>query len=100
MIDALEKAHDGADRKEVAAYLEDARFCCYRAQHDAVDASFSKITIDLDNMTSKLGMAAVLKAYPEFREFYADFTVARKRIVESRRDRKKRAEIYDDLASV
>ena len=91
--------HTGAPDK-ILALLEDARFCCHRAQHDAIDAAMSKMSISLDNLTSKLGFDAVLAAYPEFREFFSDFMVARDKIAKSRETREDRVAIYETLTAV
>lgn len=100
IVDALDAAHRGAGEDKVRAFLEDARFCCHRSQHDAIDAAMSKIGIDLDDLTSRLGFDAVIAAYPEFRDFYADFTVAREKIVASRENREDRIGIYDAIMAV
>lgn len=39
MIDALDAAHHGGNDDKIRALFEDARFCCHRAQHDAIDAA-------------------------------------------------------------
>jgi hypothetical protein len=59
----------------------------------------SKIAIDLDNLTGKLGFDAVISAYPEFREFYTEFAVARKKIADSRRNRGSRNDVYRALTA-
>ena len=100
MIDALDASHHDGNEDRIKALFEDARFCCYRAQHDAIDAAMAKIGIDLDNLTDKLGFDAVLHAYPEFREFYTDFSVARKKIAQSRGNRNDRNGIYEAITAV
>ena len=60
----------------------------------------SKMSISLDNLTSKLGFDAVLAAYPEFREFFSDFMVARDKIAKSRETREDRVAIYETLTAV
>jgi hypothetical protein len=100
IVDALDAAHCGAGDEKVRALLEDARFCCHRSQHDAIDAAMAKIGIDIDDLTSRLGFDAVIEAYPEFREFYADFTVGRNKIANSRENRKDRVAIYDAIVAV
>lgn len=99
MVDGLDAAHHGGDQDKILALLEDARFCCYRAQHDAIDAAMSKIAIDLDNMIERLGFDAVIHAYPEFREFYPEFSVARDKIAISRHDRSSRNDVYEALTA-
>jgi hypothetical protein len=100
LIDALQAARMGRPFADVAALIEDVRFCCYRAQHDAVDAAMSKIAIDLDDLTSRLGFDAVRSAYPEINDFYRDFTLARNAIALSRAKRDNRGAIYDTIAKV
>jgi hypothetical protein len=99
LVDALDQAHRGGDDAKIRALLEDARFCCYRAQHDAIDSALATIGIDLDDLSRRLGFEAVIDAYPEFREFYAEFNLARGKIVESRRDRPGRNDIYEALTA-
>lgn len=100
IIDALDAAHHGGTPDKILALLEDARFCCHRAQHDAIDAAMSKMSISLDNLTSRLGFDAVIAAYPPFREFYSDFMVAREKIALSRENRTDRNGIYESLTAV
>jgi hypothetical protein len=100
LVDALDAAHHGGNETKILALLEDARFCCHRAQHDAIDAAMAKIGIDLDDLTSRLGFEAVIHAYPEFREFYADFTTSRTKIVSSRENRDDRNGIYEAITAV
>ena len=45
LVDAMDIAQNGGNAQKVTAVLEDARFCCHRARHDAVDAALSKIAI-------------------------------------------------------
>lgn len=100
LVDALDLAHNNGDDEKIRALLEDARFCCHRAQHDAIDAAIAKIGIDLDDLTSKLGFEAVIQSYPEFRDLYADFGCSRAKIVNSRGKRDDRNGIYDAITSV
>jgi hypothetical protein len=101
IIDALHaNAEGGAHNTDrLKALLEDARFCCHRAQHDAIDAALAKIGIDLDNLTERLGFDAVLSTYPAFREFYADFCRSRDKIVISRHKRDDRNGIYEAITA-
>lgn len=100
IVDALDLAQNGGDDTKIRALLEDARFCCHRAQHDAIDSAMAKIAIDLDDLTTRLGFEAVLDAYPEFREFYGDFTVSRSKIAASRKNREDRNAIYEAITAV
>lgn len=101
IVDALTLASEpGHDETKVLALLEDARFCCHRAQHDAIDAALAKIGIDLDDLTKRLGFEAVIKAYTPFREFYSEFAVARDKIATSRARREDRNAIYETVTAV
>ena len=101
IVDALALAGDkGNHDDKVKALLEDARFCCHRAQHDAIDAALAKIGIDLDNLTTRLGFEPVTTAYPPFREFYASFSVAQEQVAASRGKREDRNAIYDTITQV
>ena len=100
MVDALDIAHKGGSSDKVQAVLEDARFCCHRARHDSIDAALAKIAIDLDDMTRRLGYAAVIQAYPDFQILYVSFEAARTKVAASRGDRQNRNAIYDTVASV
>ena len=60
----------GADEGQIRSLLDDAKFDCHRARHDAIDAATSKIAIDLEIMVSKLGYHAILPAYPDFPQLY------------------------------
>lgn len=100
LIDALDKANTDNTDPKVQALLEDARFCCHRAQHDAIDVIFAKINIDLDNLTSKLGFGPVQDAFPDFNSFFGEFQTAHEKIVESRGDRENRNKIYDTISTI
>lgn len=101
IVDALNLASaEGDHDQKIRALLEDARFCCHRAQHDAIDVALAKIGIDLDNLTSKLGFEAVIRAYPPFQEFYATFAVAQEQVANSRHKREERNAIYDTIGAV
>ena len=100
LVDAMDIAQNGGNAQKVTAVLEDARFCCHRARHDAVDAALSKIAIDLDDMTRRLGYAEVAQAYPDFQTLYVAFEAARTKVAASRGDRQNRNAIYDTVSTV
>lgn len=100
IVDALTLMNSASPQNDrILALLEDARFCCHRAQHDAIDAAMAKIAIDLDDLTSHLGFDAVIHSYPNFREFYAEFAHTRDKIAASRGKREDRNVIYDNVSS-
>lgn len=100
IVDALNKAHKSGSKDDVTALLEDARFDCHRARHDAMDAALDVMALDFDNLTKRLGYDAVIQAYPEFQSLYRDFAKARRQIAMSRGDRLNRNAIYETISSV
>lgn len=100
IVDALNKAHKAGSQQDVNALLEDARFDCHRARHDAMDAALDVMALDFDNLTKRLGYDAVIQAYPDFQSLYRDFAKARRQIALSRGDRQNRNVIYETIASV
>ena len=77
LVEALVKLQNAAPFEEVEALLNDALFNCHRARHDAVDAGTSKIAIDLDIMTTRLGYEVILPVHPAFPKLVQDLRVIR-----------------------
>lgn len=100
IVDALNAIYEGKDPVDVHALFQDARFDCHRARHDAIDAAFSQIAVELDLLVDKLGYDATLKAYPEYTTFYVEFSKSRKQIIASRRKRQDREDIYSYIEKV
>lgn len=100
IVDALNKACKGGSEQEVRALLEDARFNCHRARHDALDAALDVMALDFDNLTKRLGTDAVIQAYPDFQSLYRDLMKARRQIRLSRGDRENRNAIYETISNV
>lgn len=100
IVDALNTAHKAGSQQDVIALLEDARFDCHRARHDAMDAALDVMALDFDNLTKRLGYDAVIQAYPDFQSLYRDFAKARRQIAMSRGDRLNRNAIYETISSV
>lgn len=96
-VDALNKIAAGGSQAEVEALLENAKFDCHRARHDAIDAATSKIALDLDLMGDKLGYDAILKAYPNFIVFSGKLSEIQERIADARGARQNRETIYAAL---
>ena len=97
IVDSLLKARTASTAEhmsEIESQLHDALFDCHRARHDAIDAGTSKIAIDLEIMTKKLGYEVILPIYPEFPKLYKELRLVRAKIIASRRDRSSREAIY------
>lgn len=77
IVDAIDLMQNGGSAEQVRAVLEDVRFCCHRARHDSIDAALAKIGIDPDDMTTRLGVAEVAAAYPDFHALYVELTVCK-----------------------
>ncbi len=96
-VEALNKIAADGSQAEIEALLQDAKFDCHRARHDAIDALTSKIALDLDLMCNKLGYDAILKAYPNFITFSNKLSEIQERIAEARKARQNREAIYTSL---
>jgi len=97
IIDALMEITNNpnnSNQEKIRGFLEDARFDCHRARHDAIDAATAKIASDLAIMVEKLGYDAILPAYPNFASLYQELTKFRARIQASRGKRDNRESIY------
>ncbi len=97
IVDALNGMATNTIPEKITELLQDAKFDCHRARHDAIDAATSKIASDIDTMGRRLGYQAILKAYPEFGNFSRQLSTVRQKIVESRGDRQSREAIYAAL---
>jgi len=85
---------ENPDHDRIKALLDDARFDCHRARHDAIDAATAKIAADLEIMVEKLGHESILPAFPDFPSLYQNLTSVRDRIRMSRGNRDNREVIY------
>lgn len=95
LVDALIVLDTEPDEdRKVVALLEDARFDCHRARHDAIDASTAKIALSVDVMTSKLGYDVVLTFCPGFPALVQALNDVRGKIAISRENRLDREAIY------
>ncbi len=97
IVDALNGMATNTRSEKITELLQDAKFDCHRARHDAIDAATSKIASDIDTMSRRLGYHAILKAYPEFGNFSRQLSTVRQKIVDSRGDRNSREAIYSAL---
>lgn len=97
IVEAILKEQNAAPADDVIELLNDALFDCYRARHDAIDAGTSKIAIDLEIMTSRLGYEVILPVHPTFPKLFQDLQKVRERITESRENRDNREAIYSVL---
>jgi hypothetical protein len=94
------KDQDGASKEKIKALLEDARFDCHRARHDAVDAATAKIAADMEIMAKQLGYDAILPTFPQFPHLTKKVIFVRSKIIESRKNREDRDAIYSVIESV
>lgn len=94
LIDALNADACGEPPECVRAFIEDARFSCHRARHDAIDAAISLMSIDADLLARKMGYDIVHSSFPDYLNFVQRLDEARARIAESRANRHDRDAIY------
>lgn len=97
IVDALHSKYANEDEQKIINYLNDAKFDCLRARHDAIDAATSMMAIKLDLVGSKLGHDVALRCYPEFPGLFSDICLVREKISESRKYRNDREKIYASI---
>ncbi len=89
-----------SDNLRARSILSDALHDCYRARHDAVDASISIINSKLDQMINRLGYTKLTAAEPQLGSLLLSITDAQKKIATSRSDRLNRNQLYEALKNV
>lgn len=94
IVDALNALARGEDSTRITALLEDARFDCYRARHDAVDATISIVSAELNVAAKKLKYGPVLSAFPRYSELLGHIRRAQENLAKSRSNRHDRDAIY------
>lgn len=94
IVDALQALSKSEDAAKVTALLEDARFDCYRARHDAVDATVSIVSAELNVAAKKLKYGPVLTAFPRYSELLGHIRRSQESLAKSRSDRNNRDAIY------
>lgn len=94
IVEALTKIAAGAPDGDVTALLQDAKFDCHRARHDAIDAGVSKISLDLEVMIDKLGYENILPAYSHLADLVNALSAVKEKIGASRANRENREAIY------
>lgn len=99
LVDALNAQATGKAEAAVTALVEDARFCCFRSRHDAIDAALGRMAIEIDLLADAMGYDIVHNSYPEFVGFVQRLTDARRQIATSRGDRNNREAIYETLVA-
>lgn len=97
VIDGLNAINSLAPMARVTAFFEDARFCCYRARHDAIDATIATIALELRAFTNKIGFEPVLQAFPQYPQLLKMLDDTQKRIAYSRRRRNDRNAVYSTV---
>lgn len=98
LVEIFDKIEAEAPIGEITPLLEDVLFDCLRARHDAIDSAVSKIALDCEAATSKLGYNAVLQAFPKFSDLFVKISEINKNITESRKDRNNREKIYETVS--
>lgn len=83
-----------ADEATVASRLQDAKFDCMRARHDAIDAATSKIAADIDLALKHLGASVILEHAPDIVALGRELGAIRDSISISREKREDRNAIY------
>ena len=97
IVDAIHLIVTAGDAAAVADMLQDAKFNCHKARHDAVDAATSKIAIQISLMTDKIGYENILPVHPGFAALVNELNQIREKIVASRKDRENRELLYSSI---
>lgn len=100
LIDALTRYAEGGSAEEVRALLDDARFSCHRARHDAIDTAIATMGIDSDALAKQMGYSVVHSSFPDYYNYLVRLDEVRERIVASRGNRTDRDRIYAAITSV
>jgi hypothetical protein len=98
LIDALVAVSADASGEKSHSLLEDAKFNCHRARHDALDSATAKIASDVENMLGHLGYDVVIQCFPKLPELRLALRETRERIVVSRENREDRDAIYQTIS--
>lgn len=77
--------------------LTDAKFDCLRAQHDAIDISVNYIAGFIDKALTHAEPLALAGKYNDIANYLTVVEGYQKKIAESRLNREKRSELYDEV---
>lgn len=88
------------DQSRIRDLLRDARMDCQRAQHDAIDASISIISENVNVLLDRVGITNTQAALPDVGKMIALIATTQERIAASRQDRNNRVDIYDSIKEV
>lgn len=101
IVDALNEMAGERQEKRISEYLQDAKFDCHRARHDAIDAATSRMQVTLKLMADKLSKNVILKACPDFAKFWGQLSEANDTIVQTRGpNRENRDQLYAGLEQI
>ncbi len=98
LVDGLHALASEQDAATAKTYFDDAKFNCFRARHDAIDAALSKMSLDVEVMVVKLKHDVILQVYPDFGDFSRKLNETKKKIAQSRRNRVTRDTIYTEVS--
>ncbi len=100
LVDALRvQADTGADKADFDVFVTEAMQFCYRAQHDAVDATILFVQAALNEYEEEFGLALLIQHFPGVADLRAKLQDADELIVRSREDRLARHQDYETLAT-
>ncbi|MDK9720987.1 MAG: hypothetical protein OEL53_07365 [Rhodospirillales bacterium] len=100
IVDALSLIIKGGKDEDIVALFEDAKFCCYRARHDAIDVAASVISVEIEEAIKELGHKALFAGFSDFSQLWAKVRNIREKIAASRKDRANRDAIYKSIEAV
>lgn len=98
MLVADQAATDEAALKKMRDFIQDCRFRCYCAQHDAFDASVLFVQRVIREYEVEFGIAIIARHFPWTVDLKSKIADADELIVSSRAERGKREEVYNELS--
>lgn len=97
-VDALRAEHDpNGLEPDLETCCSEALQFCYRAQHDAVDATILFVQRALNEYESEFGLALLMQHFPSVAELRAKLHEVDDIVISSREDRLKRRATYNDI---
>ena len=88
------------DPEGAISLLRDARHDCARAQHDAVDSAVLTVGLQIKNIQDKIPAKAIIAVYPQYAAMRSNLRKMHKKIVEARKYREKRDELYMQMREI
>lgn len=77
IVEAFKAISECESKEKIESILKDAEFDCLRARHDSIDAATSKIALDMEIASERLGAEPITTAFPEFSSLWEELSAIR-----------------------